>query len=551
MRNLQATFLSIFTLLALVSLPLYSQISVDGTEAFGDRLVIGSVDQQWNDFNPFQIESTFKKNILHLIYGYGLLQREGKFQSPPSLIDRYVYRSDQQNTLEWRFVLKRNVIFQDGSDLRNTDVQFTYQVLKKFGGQILNRPVDFSNIRSISTDGDLEIVFRLFKPDKEFDQLLTDLPILSRNYYKQMINSGYQVFSQVIPMGLGPFRLVSAENEAINLTFHPHYFTGRPFLDNVSIRFYKDEQELLNALVNEDVDYVEIPDQVTARQLHQLMGSKIIVFTIPRPEIKVHFMLMNLTEFPFSLPEVRAAINYAINRRQIVDRLMKQNGEVAFTLFNEENPYFFKQAFRDEFDPALALATLKQAGWELDKQTGILTRNGKPLTFNLYFSQKSFLEESIARTIKIYLGELNINVQPIPVSPLRKREILENGEYSAIISDYSYDPEYLFQAVMDFYFNTLGRKNHTTNYKNIYLDRLLPIARDDPSVRKTFYQRFQFYLKRDLPAIFLFFDTRIIVAVNSRFRNVRTTFNENNNFFYRLIPFENWYVPKNLQKYAD
>jgi len=529
---------------------LNAQTKFDGTEAFGDRLVIGIIDSTWQSFNPYQIRSAHQQDIIFLIYGYGLLQQSGKFESPPALIDRYVYVSNRPSNLEWRFVLKRNIIFQDGSDLRNMDVKFTFEVLKKFGGFILNQPVDFSNIRSITTDGDLEIAFNLINPDNRFDEKLSNLPILSHTYYKDLINTGYSLFSKKKPMGLGPFRIVSYSRSGINLTYHPHYFAGRPFLNGISVRFFEDEQKLVNALVNEVVDYIELSDPVTARQLHQLMGRKLIVFTVPRPNKKVYFIGMNQRRFPLNNLAVRKAIQHVINKTQIVERFVRQNGGVANTLLDEDNPYYFKQAFKDEFDPTKALQLLKSAGWKINRRTGLLEKNGRPLTFELYFARNSFLEESIARTIKVYLSELGINVQPVPIDPLKKNEIIQSNNYTAIIGEYNYNPDFLYEAVEKFYYNILNGNSSEKNYQNDVIERLLLLAKTDKDLEKTLYQRFQIYLKRDVPVIFLFFNHRIIVAVNSRFRNIRTTFRVGDFFFYRLIPIENWFVPKPLQKYS-
>ena len=67
---------------------------------------------------------------------------------------------------------------------------------------------------------------------------------------------------------------------------------------------------------------------------------------------------------------------------------------------------------------------------------------------------------------------------------------------------------------------------------------------------KTLKDSNQYYLKREVPAFFLFFDQRIIIAINSRFHNFRTTFRENDRFYMRMAPLENWFVPKILQRYS-
>lgn len=351
-------------------------------------------------------------------------------------------------------------------------------------------------------------------------------------------------------MGLGPFIYQFRTEKSIQLRYHPHYYSGRPFLDRVQIRFFDDQQQLVDALTNGQIDYAELEDAITAQRIHELMGRKILVFTVPRPEKKLYFLLFNLRQFPFSEPEVRQAIMLGINRKQIIKRFTNQNGHLAHTIFDEESPNYLGGSFSDSYNPTQALKLLLTHGWRVNPVSGIRQKDGRPLSFRLYFARNSSLEENIARTIKIYLSELNINVQPVPVPPLQKMKLIQKNQFEAIIGDFEYDPNYPFQAVEDFYLNILRGDIQKPNYQNRHIDRVLNLAYRNPQLRKQLLQRFQLYVRRDLPVIFLFFDHQIIVAVSSRFHNVRNIYRTEYNYYYRLNPFSNWFVPKSLQKYT-
>ncbi|RMF54999.1 MAG: hypothetical protein D6748_15760, partial [Calditrichaeota bacterium] len=418
------TYLILLTFL----LPGFSQEEEESiTSSFGDQLTIGVIRDFRFDLNPFQIDSPAEKEIKQLIFGYGLTKKPDKIGNPPSLIARYLDGPTRKNTRIWRLLLHRNIIFHNGDNLRNVDVKFTFDLIKKFGGNILNRELNFSNIKQITLNGDLEVTFELYKPDPEFGLKLSDVPIVSHRYYQSAMEEGYQIFQKLTPMGMGPFRYVFSTPEMMLLQYHPHYYGGRPFLDRVKIQFYNDEQSLVDALVNGEVDYVELPDRNTARRIHDLMGRKLYIFLIPRPERKVYTLNFNLHRFPFSEPEVRKAIYLALNREELVKRFLKDIGRVANTLIPDNNPYYEHELFQKEYDPQKALLLLRRKGWRLNKQTGILEKNGRPLSFRLYFTENSFLEENIARTIKLDLGELNINVQPVPVPRREKEELFRRN----------------------------------------------------------------------------------------------------------------------------
>lgn len=546
---MKKAIIELLTFILISNIFLYGQQGIEVTETFGDRLVIGMVSEPLNEINPFNISTSYQQEIVDLIFGYGLLQKPGKYAVPSSLLDRLIYDTPQANNRVWRVVLNRNIIFQDGSLLLNSDVKFTYDLVKKYGGYIFNRRLDLRNIKNISVEGDLEVKFELYRPESNFYETLNDIPILSREYYSSAMDEGYSVFEEKIPMGIGPFSLEFQNTTAINLKYHQRYFSGRPFLEDIHIEFFENDEQLIDALTNKNVDYTEIKDKITAERLHELMGSNIIVFGVPRSNKKVNFILANLNRSPLSDINVRQAIELSINRNEISSKFDFK--ETAKTLFDSDNPHYFKTAFRDEeYNPVAAAQILKNSGWIRNQRTGMLEKNGKPLNITLGFSQGSFLEESIARSLKISLGELNINLQPIPVQPFGKDELVKNGDFDLLILSYTYDPQYMFDAVEQFYFDILKGNLLNPNYQNSYLDQLVNLSYRDKNVRQNLYQRFQYYLKKELPAFFLFFDQRIIVAVNSRFRNYRTTFREGDRLYIRMSPFENWFVPKILQRYS-
>lgn len=534
---------------ALAGFSLQGQPSASGNESYGDQLVIGVLKDRKFNLNPFQIYSPTQKEILQLIYGYGLTKTPDKILNPPDLIERYLTSPGKNDSRVWRILLDRNISFHDGSNLRNMDVKFTFELLKKHRGFILNRRFNFDNIKSISCSGDLEVRFELFEPDENFGTKLADIPIVPEKHYQAALRAGLRIFEEKEPLGMGPFILESYTPNMMNLRFHPHYYSGRPFLDRVIVLFFPDEQALIDALVNGQVDYIEFSDPNTLYRIRELMGQRIALFPVPRPETKVYTLLFNLSRFPFSEPEVRQAINLALNRQDMVNRFMKDVGQVAHTLLPESSPYYERSLYREEYNPQKALSLMSEAGWRLNKQSGMLEKNGQPLSFNLYFTRHSHLEENIARAIKIYLAELNINVEPIPVAPDEKENRLRQGTYQSLLLAYSYDSRYLFEAFDDFFFNILGAGLEKPNYQNHYLSRLFSMVREKPELHRNIYQRFQTFAVREIPAIFLFFDERILIGLNSRFREFRVVYRDERRFYYRMNPVENWFVPRELQKY--
>ncbi len=539
-------------ILTLCASGLFAQFLTPPSEAFGDQLVIGIVGMPPRVLNPFQINQVVEKEINRFVFGSGLIQQADRFGEPPALVDRYIIPGGNRlQGREWQYVLKRNINYHDGIPLRNKDVLFTFNFLKRWGGSILNRRIDFTNIRNIQLNGDLEVRFILNKKDLNFDKKLSDIPILSSNYYREAYEKGPAIFNLEEPMGYGPFRFeVSTRNE-IRLVPHIHYVFGRPFLNRVIFRFYQDEQVLIDNFIRGSVDMIEVNDRLTAQRLHQILKNNIKVFTVPRPEKKVYFVQFNMKSQTFQSPRIRKAIRLAINRNEIIRRLIGQNGHVAYSLIDYTNKYFFKGLFKESYRPNQGLQILQQDGWTINRQNGVLMRNDQELSFDLIFEKNSFLEESIARSIKIHLAELGINVRPRPVTRQEKKALLEANKFDAAIDSYSYYDTDLYNALYYFYSKKLRKRRSLINYQSLTIERLFKGVRNHTLPPRQLYQRYQIVIHQEVPVVFLFFQDKIIYAVQNRFQNIRISYSKGKMYYYRLNPLENWFVPKVLQKYRE
>ncbi len=539
-----------FSLLTIIVVK--SQIPIQPAESFGDRLVIGEVGDPPAYLNPFRVNTILEKQLVRLVFGTGLIQKMDRFGHPPILIDRFIQPPRKSQGYLWQYSLIRNIDYHNGIPMRNNDIRFTFKVLKRFGGYILNKPFAVSNIDSITTSGDLEFTFFLKEKNNFFDQDLSDIPILSEQYYKNIENSGYNLFAESPPLGYGPFILESRSPKMISLIPHPNYPFGKPFLNKVIYRFFNDEQEMIDEFIQGNIDLIEIKESETARRLHQILKNQIKIFQIPRPEKKVFFILLNVNVFPFDKPGVRLAVRGSINQNEIMRELAEQNSHIAYSIVDYTNSLFYKDLFQENYEPDVSLRNLRNDGWHLNSPRGILERDGRSLNFELLYEENSHLEESVARSIKIHLAELGINVKPRPVNYKEKENLIESNSFEAAVQSYSYYDDNLYNVIKDFYLTVLKQDGYVINYANPFIERLFNQADNRPALQKQVISRFQIFLHQNAPAVFLYFDDKIIYAVNNRFQNVRVSYSSDNKvYYYRLMPFENWFVPKNLQKYPS
>ncbi len=246
---------------------------------------------------------TVKLAIHRGLVNYGV---DGKIS--PELAERYEISPD---ATQITFHL-RDATFHDGSPVTSADVKASLERILDPAGKASFRN-ELSIISKIDTPDAKTVVLTLSKPSVSLvDYLaLPESVIVPAAWIKQ--NAGNPNAS---PIGAGPFKFVSwtRGREILVQKYAGFYKKGKPYLDEVHYVFYPDENTRVNALKSGDVDIIEY---VPAKDVASLKKD---------PEIKVLQMqgpFMGLqfnTKFePFSKPEVRQAIAYAVDRSVIIN----------------------------------------------------------------------------------------------------------------------------------------------------------------------------------------------------------------------------------------
>lgn len=530
-------------MLLLLSAALCGQVRDASSGSLGGRLVIGMVADAGEILHPLISRSISGKRISDLIFGNGPLEVEqsGKVNSGFFMIEPL-----NRSASSWRMLLRRGVAFHDGNYLANTDVYFTLKLIQKFGGGVLNKPYAFDQITSMQNNGDLELRIELSEGDRSFGRRLAEIPLLQERYYADALTQGYGVFRNKSPQGIGPYRWESEEGARINLSFHPNFYAGRPFLDEVDILFFDDDQQVNEALVNDNIDFAELPDRSSANSLHDLLKSKINVFLVPREEIRISILLLNTSVFPLSEKEARKSLSMALNKTD----LARGVGRSLNTILPADHPEYAKSVFPDGYSPEKAVNMLAAKGWRKSAASGIMSKAGKPFSFEVLFAKNSTLEENLARTMLLNLRELNIDIKPIPVLSVTKKDRLRNGSFQAMIFSYEYDDDYLYEALKEFYFDVLGAGLEKVNYRNRYISNLFRLIENGGDGR-TLPERFQFFIHQEMPAVFLFHEETRIVAVQNRIRNFREQLITRDGSSNRLKPIEEWFIPRDQQRRSN
>ena len=297
------------------------------------------------------------------------------------------------------FTLKRGVRFHNGKEVTAADVKYSVEGW-------LNPPLPGSvttvnqvpSIESAEVRRKYVVRLKLKKPDARLFGFLAWTrysAIVPEGMYQQ-VNAGRE------GIGTGPFRLTSfTPGQGTEYQAYTNYRKkGLPYLSQLSLPTMPDEQARIAALRAGAIDGATLsPDGARTFQ-----GNS--SFTVLRG-LTAAFRELQMTQKagedkPWHDARVRQAVNFAINRQQIIDRVYNGFGEYSGHVPPGYGPWPLTRAeLRNnylKFNLAKARTLMRQAGFG----------NGFEVTMSTFSTPLDFGQ--VAAVIKSQLDQIGINV---------------------------------------------------------------------------------------------------------------------------------------------
>jgi peptide/nickel transport system substrate-binding protein len=312
----------------------------------------------------------------------------------PGLLTKWGWNADRSKiTLE----VRKDATWHDGSKVTPEDVVWS---LKRAADPKSGNPIQFvwAKVGNYSIDGNtitgdvLEFEPTLFK----WMAFLTGY-ILPKAYFEKVGAEGFEK----APIGSGPYKVDAFERNAfLRLKAHPTYWGGKPAFDTVVFKFVTDPTSRVAEIESGGSDLTfEIPyeefDRLKAKS--GLAGQ-----TKPVSDIAMIF----ITDIePMLDRNVRLAAHHAIDKKAIVDRLLKGYGVPIATL---EAPGYaaFDSSITVAYDPELAKSLLAKSGYSPEKPVTFkiqTTRGFKPKDYEMIQAIVGMWRKvGIEATIEVY-----------------------------------------------------------------------------------------------------------------------------------------------------
>lgn len=354
--------------------------------------------------------------IYKMIYE-GFVEDGGTKGIQPQLATEWNIAEDGKT---YTFKLRQGVKFSDGADFDADAVIFN---LKRWVNN--QRHASLTAVNVVSMEAVDKYTVKIVYKDKAYP-ILTELtyprPVrfLSPSSIEKVDGNVMGKFTK--PVGTGPWMLDSyTKDKEMVLVPNPNYWGEKPKLDKIIFKVIPDGQARVMALQSGEVDLIggELLGKVPLDSIAALKDDK--NFTVYNSKTMMsHFITLNYDNVNLQDKNVRLAINYAIDKKSMVEKLLNGIGKPAVGLFQNGVPYVTKENSQGySYDKNKAKELLAQAGYKDTNGDGILEKDGKPLEFNMVLSTDGFPEwksmsefvqsELLTVGIKVNLNTVDLN----------------------------------------------------------------------------------------------------------------------------------------------
>lgn len=309
------------------------------------------------------------------IYNRLMEFRKGTTEVMPALAESYEISNDG---LQYTFKLRPHVKFQTTDyftptrDLDADDVIFSFERQWKADNPWHNYSEGVSwgyfddlgmsdLLQSIDKVDDMTVRFTLKRKEAPFlGNIATPFAsIVSKEYADKLQAEGNMAQFSRLPVGTGPFTYVDYQQDnVIRYKANPDYWAGKPKIDDLVFAITADASTRYQKLLAGECQLMSYPHSADVAAMKANPDLKVSEL----PGLNVAFLAYNTTQSPFDRPEVRRALNMAINKKAIIDAVFQGAATVA------KNPippgmWSYNDAVKDDrYDPEAAKAALDAAG---------------------------------------------------------------------------------------------------------------------------------------------------------------------------------------------
>ena len=464
--------------------------------------------------NPLLVQANDADRDLSKIIYSALMKYDQSGNIIPDMAESYQI---SDNSLEYVFVLKKDIKWHDGFPLTADDAIFTFKILQNN---------DYGSAQRINWQGvevekinDLTVKLKL---KNKYAQFLnnTTLGILPKHLWENVKPSLFS-FSDlnIKPIGSGPYKFTKLKKDAqgsiisYELERFDYYYESKPFIKKIMFKFYNSEDELIEAY---NRNLIQGIGALSPEKLKNLKFSqKLAPRKTKLPRYFAAFFNQNQSK-ALSDKNIRLSLNYGTDKKELLEKILNQNGLVINSpILKELGPEPAQQKY--PFDREFAKQILENSGWkdldgdgfrekvtETKKKTTETEQPKEALAVKIKTSNWAELTKT-AEMLKSQWGSLGFKVEVQTETLQEIQQSIRERDYEILLFGevLSLDPDpYSF-------WHSSQKKDPGLNlalYDNKTADKILEESRQllNQKERNKKYEDFEKIVLEDAPAVFLY-----------------------------------------------
>ncbi|WP_124551668.1 peptide-binding protein [Methylophilus methylotrophus] len=409
--------------------------------------------------------------------------------------------ADDKKTIT--FKLKPDLQWADGKPLTSADILFTWQLITD---ENTHSPYasDYQLVTKAEAPDARTFIVHYSQPFAPALESWASLQVLPKHKL-----AGQDIrttsFAQK-PLGSHYYQLKEwRHGEYIKLEKNPKSVLGPANIDHLIERIIPDPAAQFLELMADNIDSMSMDPITYARIIPSRPALQARLNQFKELGNSYTYLGFNLKRKPFDDLRVRKAINYAIDKQEIIDGVYLGLGITIASPYKPGTRWSNPDLIPYTFDPAKAKQLLAEAGFEDTNGDGVVDRDGKKLSFEILTNLGNKQREKTAVIIQRRLKEVGIETH---IRTLEWASLLTNfikpGDFDAVVMGWGLglDPDqyniWHSSQQKPGQFNFIG-------YNNPAVDKLLEQGRleFDPEKRMQIYHEFAKVLYEDSPLVYL------------------------------------------------
>ena len=407
--------------------------------------------------NPFTGIAAVSYEIFQMEYPTLTEYDAGDFHIVPGLAESWQESADHTT---WTYKIRSGLTWSDGVPLTAKDAAYSFNRVINGQYERTNYGSYVDNITKAAAPDDTTLVLTVKKPSPIMEKLL--VYIIPEHIWKSIDEKAVKSYpNEGTPssptVGSGPFTMVERKvGQFIRMQANPKFYRGKPAVDEVVFKIYKNQDALGQALKKGEIDFADSLESNVFKSLEGQPGITTLSATYSgfnELAFNTGAALDDGTPIGDGNPllkdkALRQALSWSVDRQAMVDKVLGGGGTPGTTIvppmyaslhLDPANPY--------TYDPDKAKTLLDAAGYKVGSDGIRVDSKGNRLSFRLFGRTDSSGNNSqkAVQFLKGYFNAVGVEVKTKMIASDNLTTLIGEGKFDMFEWGWVVEPDPNYQ----------------------------------------------------------------------------------------------------------